>query len=133
VYSIDTGIAYAMGFRISENFGRLMENLVAVELMRRKSYFNADWEIFYWKDHRQREVDFLVKQGPIVKQLIQVVFASGRDEIRKEELDSLLRAGEELRCKDLTLITWDYEDEIEREGRRIRAVPLWEWILAGNR
>jgi len=133
VYSIDTGIAYAMGFRISENFGRLMENLVAVELMRRKSYFNADWEIFYWKDHRQREVDFLVKQGPIVKQLIQVVFASGRDEVRKEELDSLLRAGEELRCRDLTLITWDYEDEIERGGRRIRAVPLWEWILAGNR
>jgi predicted AAA+ superfamily ATPase len=78
-------------------------------------------------------VDFLVKQGPTVKQLIQVVFASGRDEVRKEELDSLLRAGEELRCKDLTLITWDYEDEIERGGRRIRAVPLWEWILAGNR
>jgi predicted AAA+ superfamily ATPase len=129
VYSIDTGIAYSMGFRISENIGRLMENLVAVELMRRKSYFNRDWEVFYWKDHQQREVDFLLKQGPVVRQLIQVTYASGRDEVERREIEALVRASEELRCKNLLMITWDYEGEIKAGGREIKAIPMWKWLL----
>ena len=28
-----------------------------------------------------------------------------------------------------TLITWDYEDKIEADGRRINAVPLWKWLM----
>ena len=129
---MDTGIAYSMGFRVSENIGRLMENLVAIELARRKSYFNKDWEIFYWKDHQQREVDFILKQGPAVAQLIQVTYASSRDEVERREIEALVRAGNELKCRDLLLITWDYEDEMKKDGEEIRAVPLWRWLLKSN-
>ena len=68
---VDTGLANFISFRAAENISRLMENLVAIELLRRKSYQQKDWEIYYWKDHQQREVDFVVKEGLKVKQLIR--------------------------------------------------------------
>jgi hypothetical protein len=37
VYSIDVGISNAIGFRIEEIIGKLMENIVAIELKRRNS------------------------------------------------------------------------------------------------
>ena len=124
VYAIDTGMAGAIGFRISKDLGRSMENLVAVELLRKKSYWNRDMEIYYWKDHQQREVDFVVKERERVKELIQVTYASGKDEIEEREIKALQKASEELKCKKKTVITWDYEEEGE-----INFVPLWKWLL----
>ena len=129
VYCIDTGIIEVISFRLSENIGRIMENIVAIELLRRKSYWYPGMEIFYWKDHQGREVDFLIKEGTSVKELIQVTYASGRDEVERRELKSLVKAGNELKCKDLLLITWDYEDEIKMDGKTIRCIPLWKWLL----
>jgi len=83
VYCIDTGFFNALGFKFSANIGRLIENLVAIELSRRKSYWYNNWEIYYWKDYQQREVDFVIKEGPRIKQLIQVTYASDRDEIEQ--------------------------------------------------
>ena len=131
VYVVDTGFHTALGFRFSENLGRLMENLVAVELLRRKSYWRNNWEIYYWKNYQLMEVDFVVKDGPRIKQLIQVTYASGRDEIDKREIKGLLNAGEIFKRDgpELLVITWDYEAEEEVKGRRIRFVPLWKWLL----
>ncbi len=81
VYCMDNGIITTMSFRFSKNFGRLMENLVAIELERKKSYWFAGQEIYYWKDYRQREVDFVVMDGFRVKRLIRVTYAAGRDEV----------------------------------------------------
>ncbi len=129
VYCIDPGFFTAIGFKFSQNIGRLMENLVAVELLRRKSYWNPGTEVFYWKDYQQREVDFVVKEGLGVKELIQVTYANGFDEVENRELRSLVKASELLRCKNLLVITWDYEGEEEFKGKRIRFVPLWKWLL----
>ena len=124
VYCIDTGLINSIGFKFSENLGRLVENLVAVELKR------TDHEIYYWKDHQQREVDFVVKEGVNVKELIQVSYASEMDEIERREIKGLLKASEELKCKNLKVITWDYEDKREFKGREIKFVPLWRWLLS---
>ena len=124
VYAIDTGMTNTIGYKISENLGRTMENIVAIELMRRKSYWHREWEIYYWKDHQQREVDFVVKEGEKVRELIQVTYASGKDEIERRELRALEKASEELICKNKTVITWDYEEDGE-----VRLVPLWKWLL----
>ena len=132
VYSIDAGFFNVVGFKLTENLGRIMENLVAIELLRRKSYWNSNLEIYYFKDHQQREVDFIVKEGLRVKQLIQVSYASARDEIEKREIKSLLKAIE-IFSKDkpeAIVITWDYEAEEEIKGRKIMFVPLWKWLLA---
>jgi len=135
VYCIDTGIINAFGFKVSQNMGKLMENLVAIELFRRKSYFNKGLEIFYFKDYQQHEVDFLIKEGLKVKQLIQVTYANSFDEIEHREIRALLKAKEIFKedNPELLIITWDYEDEKElcwfgRSGK-IKFVPLWKWLL----
>lgn len=130
VYCIDTGIINSVAFRISENLGKLMENLVAIELLRRRSYWHPELEVYYWKDHQQREVDFVLKEGLKIKQLIQVTYSSSKDEIEEREIKSLLRSSEELKCKDLLIITWDYEDDIHANNTKIRCLPLWKWLLS---
>ena len=130
IYCIDTGIVNTVSFRTSENFGKLMENLVGVELVRRKNYWYKNLEIFYWKDYQQNEVDFVLKEGLKVKQLIQVTYASSKDEIEKREIKSLVKASSQLKCKDLLVITWDYEDEQKIKNKKIVFKPLWKWLVA---
>ena len=129
VYCIDTGLANIIGFKFSENKGFVFENIVALELLRRKSYYNPLSEIFYWKDYQGREVDFVVKEGLRVKQLIQVTYASAKDEIEQRELKALVKASELLKCKDLLIITWDYQAEEKFKGKKTKFIPLWKWLL----
>jgi predicted AAA+ superfamily ATPase len=130
VYSIDTGLSNVIGFRFMENIGKCMENLVAVELQRK--FRKPIHEIFYWKDYQQHEVDFVIKEGLEIRQLIQVTYASNKDEIEKREIRSLIKASELLKCKDLLVITWDFEDEIRYEDKIIKFLPLWKWLLTLN-
>lgn len=129
VYCLDSGIINSLSFKTSENWGRLMENLVSVELLRRKSYWHNEWEIFYFKDYQQNEVDFLIREGYAVKELIQVSYANGFDEIEKREYRSLIKASDLLRCNELKIITWDYEDVKNIDGKRVNFIPLWKWLI----
>jgi predicted AAA+ superfamily ATPase len=58
-----------------------------------------------------------------------VTYASGKDEIEEREIKALIKTSDLLKCEDLLIITWDYEDEIEVEGRKIIFKPLWKWLL----
>ncbi len=127
IYCIDTGLVNAVSFMTSENIGRIMENQVAIELWRRKS--TGFGEVYYWKDYQHHEVDFVLKEGLKVKQLIQVTYASAKDEIEEREVKSLLKASKELKCRNLSVITWDYEDEKNVKGSKVKFVPLWKWLL----
>lgn len=127
-YCIDTGILNSVAFRAGENLGKLMENLVAVELMRRRAT-DSSLELYYWRDYRQREVDFVLKRGAGVDELIQVTYADSRDDVADRELKALLAASDELGCRELLVITWDYEGEELVDGKRVRFVPLWRWLL----
>lgn len=125
VYLCDTGLARLA--RFSEDLGKLMENCVFLELLRRA---NEDplLEIYYWKD-QQGEVDFLLKREGRVEQLIQVTYASRREEVENREVRALLRASTHTGCRELLLLTWGAEDRIEVEGRSILFLPLWKWLL----
>ncbi|MEA3458796.1 MAG: ATP-binding protein, partial [Candidatus Thermoplasmatota archaeon] len=129
IYCTDTGMINSIAFRFSENSGKMLENLVAIELLRRKSYWQTNLELYYWKDHQQREVDFVLKNGPKIEKLIQVNYASGKDEIDKRETESLVRASKALKCKNLFLITFDYDDEITIDDIEIKCMPIWKWLL----
>ncbi|MEM1546497.1 MAG: ATP-binding protein [Candidatus Methanomethylicia archaeon] len=126
VYLCDSGLASLLA---REEKGRLMENTTFLELKRRQNE-NPLLEIYYWKDYQQREVDFVVKEGLKIKQLIQVTYASSRDEVEKREIKALIKASEQLKCKNLLIITWDYEDEIRVNEGKIRFTPLWKWLLS---
>lgn len=85
IYCIDNGIVSTVGFKTTEALERLMENTVLIELLRRKAYYFEDREIYYWKDHQQNEVDFVIKEGHDIKQLIQVTYASDESDLKKEK------------------------------------------------
>ena len=127
VYIADVGSSMPLGF--FSDIGKRMENIVFLELLRRTNK-KPLMEIFYWKDYQQREVDFVIKEGLKVKQLIQVSFASDRNEINEREIKSLLKASELLKCKNLLCITWDYEGVEAIKRKKIKFLPLWKWLLS---
>jgi predicted AAA+ superfamily ATPase len=128
VMIIDNFFIKRFSQKFSENIGRLMENCVFLELKRRAAK-NPLLEIYYWRDYSQNEIDFVLKDGLNVKQLIQVTYASSKDEIEKREIKALIKASKFLKCKDLLIITWDYEDEIEIKNKKIVFKPLWKWLI----
>jgi len=40
-------------------------------------------EIYYFKDYQQREVDFFMREGVNINQLVQVTYASNRDGVEQ--------------------------------------------------
>lgn len=125
-YLCDTGLAKVAKF--SEDIGKLMENAVFLELMRSTNK-KPMLEIYYWKDNQKGEVDFILKEGLKIEELIQVTYARGRDEIDKREIKSLLEASKKLNCNKLLIITWDYEDKEKIENKMINFTPFWKWLL----
>lgn len=125
VYSIDAGLSNAIGYRFSENLGRLAENMVAMELKRRQLEENL--EIYYWK--KNYEVDFVVKDRLKVKELIQVCWDISSYETKERELKSLLKAIKEFKLSQGTVITEDFEGEEDADGKKIIYKPLWKWLL----
>lgn len=130
IYCIDNGLIYARAFRISPDIGRLYESIVAIEL--KKTEQKGDAHIYYWKNAQHEEVDFVVRQGLKVMELIQVCHNLGDIKTKEREIRALLKAGEELRCKNLFVITDDYEAEEEPEWfgikGKIKFIPLWKWL-----
>jgi predicted AAA+ superfamily ATPase len=129
IYCIDNGLVNTISFKTTEGHGKLMENLVAIELLRKKNYWYNDLEFFYWKDHQQNEVDFVLKEGLQIKQLIQVTYISSKREIDRREIKALVKASDELKCKNLIVITWNYEDKLNINNKTIKYIPLWKWLL----
>ncbi len=126
IYCIDNGIANLVGFKFSKNLGRIYENTVFLKL-KRDSIDNPLIKIYYWKSQLQEEVDFVVKEKESIRQLIQVCY--DLENAKEREIKSLVKAGKELRCKNLMVITNDYEAEEKIKGKRIRFIPLWKWLL----
>ena len=129
-YAIDNGFITARSFEQSPNSGRLLENLVLVELIRRG--FQPGLEIFYYRTINNREVDFVLRKGHKVVKLIQVCFDISSPKTAKRELSALTEAAGEFSCDNLQLITWDTEDEIHDNKHLVRMIPAWKWLTDFN-
>ncbi|MEM3555965.1 MAG: ATP-binding protein [Candidatus Micrarchaeia archaeon] len=128
VYAIDTGLSNAIGFRFSENIGRIIENAVALELRRRQSFIPT-LEVYYWKGNGGKEVDFVVKnRGKL--QLIQACRSVEKAEVKKREIQALLKASNELKCNNLVVVTEDYEGSERVKKKEVKFIPLWRWLLS---
>ena len=122
-YVIDNGLHYFTTYRY--DIGHLMESFVFQELV--KHGFEPNKTLFYFE--KDYEVDFVIKDELCVKQLIQVTYASDRDEIEQREVRALIKASDLLKCKDLLIITWDYEDTLKIDNLEIKCIPLWKWLF----
>lgn len=128
IYAIDTGLCNSVGFRFSENIGRLAENIVFLALKRRQ-ILDPQLELFYWKDEQHREVDFILKQGKDVESMIQVCWNMLDDKTKTRELRSLQKAMKEVKTDKAIIITEDAEGEEKLNGFTVKTIPLWKWLL----
>ena len=111
VYVVDNGFVQSTAFNLSENLGRLLENQVFVELLRR-GYIPGQ-TLFYYRTRNDKEIDFVTRKGAKVEQLIQVCYDMTSEKTRKRELDALVEAAGELHCDNLLVITNSQEEKIE--------------------
>lgn len=130
LYAIDIGIANSIGFRFSANFGRLIENLVGIELKKRQN-LNPNLEIYYFH-HNNKEVDFVIKEGLKVRELIQCCWNINEFDVKRRELKPLIDAIEKFDLKEGIVITDDYENQEKINGKIIKYIPLWKWLLNGG-
>jgi len=131
VYCTDNGMLTSASFRFSANAGKLYENAVAVAL--RKREMQGALECFYWQSAQQEEVDFVIKKGTEIAQLIQVCHSLEDPKTKSRETRALLKASAELGCKDLLILTDSMEGEEVTSWygteRTVRYAPLWKWLL----
>jgi hypothetical protein len=123
IYCVDTGLANVAGFKTSENFGRLYENTVAIELLRR------GYEIYYWKTKQQEEVDFVVKKGMQVVQLLQVCLEMTSVTTHEREVKALCKALDAFQLNQGMILTDDIDGKENIDGKTILFMPLWKWLL----
>jgi len=126
IYAFDTGLINAIKFHLTPDRGKLLENIVATELMRRGVDF------YSYKTENQKEVDFAIKQGNQITQLMQVCQDLTDDKTKKRELTALTKASQELQCPNLSVLTWSDEKVEELQKQTIHFVPIWKWLLSQN-
>ncbi|HRY60141.1 MAG TPA: ATP-binding protein [Patescibacteria group bacterium] len=123
IYAIDTGLVNAVSFAFSENKGKLLENLVFIELK------NRNKEIFYHKD--KYECDFVLKEGRKIVEAIQVTDNVSNSETKEREINGLLEALNKYNLNKGTILVFDgREEEKQVNGKKITFLPLWKWLLA---
>ncbi len=121
-YSIDTGLRNAVSFKFSHDIGRLIENIVLIELRRREK------EVYYWKDEKA-EVDFVVMKNLKPEELIQVCWNITDKNTKEREVNSIIRGMQALKIKEGMIITEDYDGKEKKEDMTIIFTPLWKWLL----
>lgn len=120
VYFMDNGLLTINGI---DDKGRMMENLVFVELLRRGH------NISYYQNQLKEEVDFLITEGKKVKELIQV--CSNLDNLITFDRETriLIKASKEFKCNNLLIISRSKEGEEKVKGKKIKFIPLRKWLL----
>jgi len=119
-YAIDNGILTALDFSFSENKGKLLENMIALELLKH------DKELTYYKNIV--ECDFIIKQKNNYLP-IQCSFSLQNDATKKREFKGLISACEFLKVKKGIIVTYD-EESIEKINEiEIKVIPAYKFML----
>ena len=108
-----------------DNIGWRLENIVYLELLRRRKM--ADVDIYYYRT--KYEIDFVLSNGLNVRELIQVSAFVDKEKTFKRECAALVKGSKELKCDNLTLITMGESKNHEVEGVQINEVNIIEWLL----
>jgi len=125
-YVIDTAFISTAKEGFSEqNFGWRLENIVCIELFRRKNQTLND--VYYFKNGY--EVDFVLVSDNKVVELIQVSVDISAQKTFNREVNALFRVGTELRCNNLTLITLNEDRTYIVDNQTINIVSVLKWLL----
>ncbi|MCD6407749.1 ATP-binding protein [bacterium] len=122
IYCVDTGFINLTKFKLKIDWGSVLENAVFIELLRRGK------EVFYWKDERGYEVDFVEIRNMKPVSLIQVCWEPEGD-IVKREVRALLKAMHHFGLKEGVIITRNFSHIKRTDDKVIIFKPFWKWVL----
>ena len=74
-----------------------------------------------------KEADFVLRLGNKVEQIIQVSYDLSSPKTYKREQGALEEACEELKCKNMCVITWDTEGEMDVDGVNAPIISFAKW------
>jgi len=120
IYLVDPIFNQVLGLNFSLNKGKVLENIVFIELKRNNK------EIYYYSN--KNECDFIVKERTKIKKAIQVCYLLNKEN-KEREIEGLLEAMNKLKLKKGLILTQDQEEEIERKNKKIKIMPVWKWLL----
>lgn len=124
VYFVDHVLAKILGFRTSEDRGRMLENIVFVELKRRGH------DVFYYSG--SKECDFVIREGSRTQQVIQVCIELYDPSTKEREMSGLIEAMDKFSLSDGLIITENEEYvetlEIQNKKYNIMVMPIWKWL-----
>jgi len=121
-YLIDQGIHNYLTLKFTENRGRILENIVFLELRRRGLH------VFYYKTAGGHEVDFLFKDNREWK-LIQVCYDLSHIETFSREKKALVSGLHELGLETGIILTQHEKREEKTKDYTLKIMPVWEWLL----
>ncbi len=123
VYSIDNGFSVVNSASFSEDKGKMLENIVFLNLRKRYK------EIFYFQENG--ECDFVIKDGLKITRAIQVCYIL-TEQNRERELNGLIEALDKFKLKEGLILTYNQEDKFVIEEKKIKAIPVWKWLLENS-
>ncbi|MBT5023163.1 ATP-binding protein [Candidatus Woesearchaeota archaeon] len=115
IFCIDLGFARANTASFSSDKGRLLENLIFIELRRKYK------EIFYYRN--RHECDFIIKENGKLIQAIQVCYEL-TEENKERELNGLYETMRKFKIENGLIITFAQEDKLND----INVIPAWKWM-----
>ena len=121
VYGIDLGLMRQVSFQHSENQGRLLENLVFLELKRQTK------KVYY--HHNKLECDFVIKEKNSITHAIQVCWSMHDNKTKQREINGLLDAMTAYQLKEGLILTEDESDSMAIDDKIINIMPVWLWLL----
>lgn len=128
MYGVDISLVRALSTSGQKNEGRLLENLVYIEILRRRKGVN-----YYSDPQNKYEVDFVCNDpGTNDISLFQVCTDVSLAETKERELRALLSARNAFKGiadDKMKIITMDYKAVETVSGINIEYIPAWEWLL----
>jgi predicted AAA+ superfamily ATPase len=119
VYAIDTGMIEAIAFKIPTFTGKVLENAIFVELKRRGK------GVYFYKD--KHECDFLIVEKNVVVGALQVTTTMAAS--KEREYKGLLAAMATYNLPEGLIITDEEEGTDVVDGKTIKVIPAWKWLL----
>jgi predicted AAA+ superfamily ATPase len=117
IYVIDHVLALQNSTQMHEDYGRILENMVFLEIRRNTK------SVWYFKN--KGETDFIF-QWKGAYHAVQVCWELSAEN-NKREINGLKEAMESIELKSATVVTAHQEDEITVLDKTIKCVPFWKW------
>jgi hypothetical protein len=122
VYAIDTGLANALNFKIQDDDGRILENLIYLELIK------AGKEVYYYKD--KGECDFIIQNNGEIISALQVTSSLNDETVNKREIAGLIEVSKRFDLKKAQIISFEEKSTQKVGDLKIEIIPAYQYILS---